>query len=62
MKGAIIGDIIGSAYIQNNQLTTDIQLFNPTSAYTDDTILTLATADALLNQKPYGLALKEWTQ
>lgn len=62
MKGAIIGDIIGSAYIQNNQLTTDIQLFNPTSAYTDDTILTLSTADAILNKKPYGVALKEWTQ
>lgn len=62
MKGAIIGDIIGSAYIENNQLTTDIQLFNPTSAFTDDTILTLATADAILNKKSYGSALKEWTQ
>ncbi len=62
MKGAIIGDIIGSAYIENNQLTTDIQLFNPTSAFTDDTILSLATADAILNKKGYGQALKEWTQ
>lgn len=62
MKGAIIGDIIGSAYIGNNQLTTDIQLFNPTSAYTDDTILTLATADAFLHKKSYSQALKEWTQ
>lgn len=60
MKGAIIGDIIGSAFIKENKLTTDIQLFNPISEFTDDTILTLATADSVLNGKDYKASLIEW--
>ena len=62
MKGAIIGEIIGSAFIATNTSDTDFQLFKPTSAYTDDTILTLATADAILNQKDYKKTLKEWVR
>jgi ADP-ribosylglycohydrolase len=60
MKGAIIGDIIGSAFIKENGLTTDIQLFKPISAFTDDTVLTLATADSVLNGKDYKASLIEW--
>lgn len=62
MKGAIIGDIIGSAFITTNTSNTDFQLFQSTSAYTDDTILTLATADAILNHKDYEKTLKEWVR
>lgn len=60
MKGAIIGDIIGSAFIKKNKLTTDFQLFKPISEFTDDTVLTLATADSVLNGKDYKTALIEW--
>lgn len=60
MKGAIIGDIIGSAFIKENSLTTDFQLFRPISAFTDDTVLTLATADSVLNGKDYKASLVEW--
>jgi ADP-ribosylglycohydrolase len=60
MKGAIIGDIIGSAFIKDNKLTTDFQLFKPISEFTDDTVLTLATADSVLNGKDYKASLSEW--
>ncbi len=60
MKGAIIGDIIGSGFIKKNCLTTDFQLFKPISEFTDDTVLTLATADSVLNKKSYKDSLIEW--
>lgn len=62
MRGAIVGDIIGSAFINSPQSTLNFQLLKPFSAYTDDTILTIATADAILKDIPYAKALKHWTQ
>ncbi len=48
MKGAIIGDIIGSAYEFNNIATKDFPLFSWRSEFTDDTVMTCAVAKALL--------------
>lgn len=52
MFGAICGDILGSTYefegIKYDN-PEDIQLMNPKSAYTDDTALTVAVADWLMN-------------
>jgi ADP-ribosylglycohydrolase len=62
MKGAIIGDIIGSTFKNIDLGYTEVQLFKPDSAYTDDTILTLATADSILNKKDYEHTLKEWVR
>ncbi|WP_439181929.1 ADP-ribosylglycohydrolase family protein [Carboxylicivirga taeanensis] len=62
MRGAIVGDIIGSAFITSPQSTIDFQLLKPVSAYTDDTILTIATAAAILQQIPYEVSLREWTR
>jgi ADP-ribosylglycohydrolase len=62
MRGAIIGDIIGSAFVNNNLDVIDFQLLKPLSAYTDNTITTLSTADAILHQKDYGETLKEWVR
>lgn len=62
MKGAIIGDIIGSAFKQSELPGTDFQLFKPTSEYTDDTILTLATADSILHDIDYKKALIKWVK
>lgn len=45
MLGAIIGDIVGSAYEFNNIKTTDFELFSDDSNYTDDTIMTMAIYD-----------------
>lgn len=51
MIGAIIGDIIGSPYEfdHNNIKTTDFPLFRDYSTFTDDTVMTLAVAQAVMN-------------
>lgn len=49
MLGAIIGDIVGSIYEFDNIKTKDFEFFGKGATYTDDSILTIATADWLLN-------------
>ncbi len=49
MLGAIIGDIVGSIYEFDNIKTTDFELFQREMECTDDSILTIATADWLLH-------------
>ncbi len=49
MLGAIVGDIVGSVYEFNNHRSKDYPLFREDSHFTDDTILTIATADALMH-------------
>lgn len=48
MKGAIIGDIIGSVYEFNNIDTKNFPLFSEECCFTDDTVMTCAAAEALL--------------
>ena len=48
MKGAIIGDIVGSVYEFHNIKTKDFPLFNERSKFTDDTVMTCAVAGALM--------------
>jgi ADP-ribosylglycohydrolase len=52
--GAVAGDIIGSVYEWDNVKTVDFALFCPDSDFTDDSVLTLATMDAVMNQKSYA--------
>jgi len=54
MIGAIAGDIIGSVYEWHNIKTTNFPLFDKGCTFTDDTVLTLAVADAILNQVDYA--------
>lgn len=49
MLGAIIGDIIGSVYEWHNIKSKDFPLFRDDCFFTDDTVMTIATADALMN-------------
>jgi ADP-ribosylglycohydrolase len=49
MLGAIIGDIVGSIHEYKGTKTKDFPLFTKKSAFTDDTIMTIAVAEALLN-------------
>lgn len=60
MIGAIIGDIIGSTYEFHNTFDYDFELFPKGSSYTDDTICTIAVADAILRGIPYRDSLLEW--
>ena len=49
MLGAIIGDIVGSIYEFDNIKTKEFPFFDERKEYTDDSILTIATADWLLS-------------
>ncbi|MBE9005317.1 ADP-ribosylglycohydrolase family protein [Fortiea sp. LEGE XX443] len=49
MLGAIAGDIIGSVYEVNNIKTKDFPLFNRQCRFTDDTVLTVAVAEIILD-------------
>ncbi|MDL2254286.1 ADP-ribosylglycohydrolase family protein [Ruminococcaceae bacterium OttesenSCG-928-I18] len=49
MLGAIIGDIVGSVYEWNNIKTKEFPLFSDKNFITDDTVMTIAVADALMN-------------
>ena len=53
MLGAIAGDIIGSIYEGNNIKTKDFPLFSDKCHFTDDTVLTAAVADVILNGGKY---------
>ena len=53
MYGAILGDIIGSPYeFDRGSKSKDFPLFSPDSTYTDDSVMTLAVADAFLSVAP----------
>ena len=53
MPGSVIGDIIGSTYEFRNAGRYDLDPFPPGSDFTDDTVLTVAVADPILNKRPY---------
>src|SRR5450759_762143 len=48
MLGAVAGDIIGSVYEFHAIKSMDFPLFSKGSAWTDDTVLTMAVAQTLL--------------
>ncbi|MBC7254902.1 MAG: ADP-ribosylglycohydrolase family protein [Chloroflexi bacterium] len=58
MLGAIAGDVIGSIYERHRIKTEDFPLFQPYCHFTDDTVLTVAIAWAILEGVDYGVALK----
>ncbi len=60
MLGAIIGDIIGSPYEFHNIKHKDFELFYDGCCFTDDTILTCATAEWLLSDKKPEEILRKW--
>ena len=50
LYGAVLGDIIGSPYeFDMGDKTKDFPLFSACSTYTDDTVMTLAVAEAIIN-------------
>lgn len=75
MYGAIIGDVVGSHYevleirsenkkrssIERRKiLNRDVPLFTEMSSITDDTVLTVAVADAILNNVSYEDKIREY--
>lgn len=60
MFGAIIGDIAGSTFEHCNFKFESCEIFASGSKFTDDTVLTLATADHLLSGKPYAEVYRQY--
>jgi len=76
MLGALSGDVIGSMIEYRGIKTKDFLLFDRFNNFTDDSVLTLALADALINntsisdkyvewgvaylEKDYGLSFRYW--
>ena len=59
--GAIFGDIVGSRYEASSVEGADFPLFTEASRYTDDSVLTIATSDAILYERPFEDAYREYT-
>ena len=62
MLGAIVGDIVGSVYEFDNHRSKDFPLFREDSKFTDDTILTIATADALMSDHDFAAKYRSYGQ
>lgn len=64
MLGAIIGDLAGSIYefdqFKKHKKITVKNIIEENAFFSDDTILTIAIADSIINNKNYGKTLKEY--
>ena len=60
LLGAVAGDVIGSVYEYNAPKSTEFELFTPSSRITDDSILTIAVADAIVNRRSYLDCVREY--
>ena len=60
MKGAIIGDVVGSVHEHSGTKTIDFPLLTDRSRFTDDTVMTIAVADCLLNNRDPAKTLRTW--
>lgn len=62
MIGAIVGDIVGSIYEFDNHKSKDFPLFGEFSAFTDDSLCTIAVADCLMANGDPAVYLRRWGQ
>ena len=60
MIGALLGDIVGSVYEGHPLKTPDFPLLGPASTFTDDSVLTCATAEVLLDGGDYAEAYRRY--
>jgi len=60
MLGAIIGDIVGSRFEFANHRSEEFEFFSDKCCFTDDSVLTFATFDAINHNIPFAEAYKNW--
>jgi len=60
MLGAITGDVLGSTFEFYPMKTKKFELLDNKSHFTDDTVMTVAVADSIMNQVPYVESLQKW--
>lgn len=62
MLGAIAGDIIGSRFEGSAAPAPDFALFDPACRFTDDSVCTVAVADALLGKRDFAASLRAFVR
>ncbi len=62
LRGAIAGDVIGSVYEFAGRKEHDFPLFSASSECTDDSVLTIAVAEAILTGRTYGDCIRQFAQ
>lgn len=62
MTGAIIGEIFGNANVGQQEVPGNFPLFPTISCFSEDTVLSIALADALVNNKEYTMAVSAWEE
>lgn len=63
MRGAIIGDIVGSTReFKERVKIKEFEFFPVGSTFTDDTVLTIAVYDSLKNNIPYEESFMKWVE
>ncbi len=60
MLGAIAGDVLGSSFEFYPMKTKKFVLLEKNSHFTDDTVMTVAVADSIMNKIPYVESLQMW--
>ena len=60
MLGAIAGDVLGSSFEFYPMKTKKFELLEKNSHFTDDTVMTVAVADSIMNKIPYVESLQMW--
>jgi len=62
MWGAVIGDFVGSAYEGTGLKGKDLPLVTASSTFTDDTVMTAATIQALLDDQSFAICYRRMGQ
>ena len=60
MLGAIAGDVLGSSFEFYPMKNKKFELLEKNSHFTDDTVMTVAVADSIMNKIPYVESLQMW--
>ena len=60
MYGAIIGDIVGSRFEWMPHKSKELKLFTSDCTPTEDSVLTVAVAEAIMSDKEFESHLRYW--
>lgn len=62
LLGSVVGDVIASSHLFNESKTKNFKLFNKNSRPTYATILNIAVADGIINNKPIAKNIRLWAK